>query len=73
MKRSAAIGMMVMGLISLGVAAGFMVSATPMEHVGRAGLPAAVLEVLAAAAGLGCIVYGIRGLRGSSNGTNEDR
>jgi len=64
MKRSAAIGMIVFGLIVLGVAVAFVFSASPMEPVGRSGLPAVVIEVLAAAAGVTAIVIGVRGMRG---------
>jgi hypothetical protein len=67
MKRSAAIGMIVLGVISIGVTVGFMLSASPAEPVGRSGLPAAVMEIFTAVVGVSAIVIGVRGMRGSGD------
>ncbi|GGL03133.1 hypothetical protein GCM10009769_21630 [Curtobacterium luteum] len=55
--------MLVLGALSFAVAIGFSFSSEPFDPVGRAGLPAVVIEVLAAVAGIGCVISGLRGLR----------
>lgn len=55
--------MFVLGALSFAVAIGFSFSSEPFDPVGRTGLPAVVIEVLAALAGIGCVISGLRGLR----------
>lgn len=66
MTRSGAITMIVLGIISLAVAGAFVFSTQPLEPSGRTNLPAIVIEIIAALAGVVCLIYGFRGLRNGS-------
>lgn len=59
---SGSVTMLVLGVVSLGVALLFVTAADPFAPAGRTQLPAVLLAAVAALAGIVCIALGIRGL-----------